>query len=326
MMRNKTIIEIIENDDIPIIPENQSPTPQAPPTPPPQLSPLLVSLADLPKLKERATSLEFRKEFFGDSMDNNFNLNDAPVLFAGGSLPSSPVASPNEKKKKKLGGMKKSSSRDDLRIPTITNASTAKAMMYKIRLPKRYMSFSRETNTTTRDDHKNSTRKNNTNDYDEEFGNTRKKCQSKNISGNASCNDQNCRRVISSKSFLRAASSSSNDLMIPSCSIDDQHHKNAWSQERINSSSNSAVPKDIHNYSIHCNKKDPIPTNVPSNNQNWPFLDGEENNEGGNFGASPRSYFLHKILKYILLIHPSSISGLTLLIESEKNLEKKMTR
>ncbi|KAL7548609.1 hypothetical protein ACHAWF_011881 [Thalassiosira exigua] len=36
-----------------------SPTPSAPPTPPPQLSPILVSLADLGKLREEVASLEF---------------------------------------------------------------------------------------------------------------------------------------------------------------------------------------------------------------------------------------------------------------------------
>ncbi|KAL7540164.1 hypothetical protein ACHAXR_011026 [Thalassiosira sp. AJA248-18] len=41
-------------------PSIESPTPSAPPTPPPQLSPILVSLADLGKLREEAASIEFK--------------------------------------------------------------------------------------------------------------------------------------------------------------------------------------------------------------------------------------------------------------------------
>ncbi|CAJ1931824.1 unnamed protein product [Cylindrotheca closterium] len=83
----------------------RSPSPQAPITPPPTLSPILVSLADLQHLKhlaltpERISSATARKK-------TSRTFSDTPMP---GSLPSSPVLS-------EMDGLKQSRSREDLRI------------------------------------------------------------------------------------------------------------------------------------------------------------------------------------------------------------------
>ena len=80
---------------------DQSATPPAPPTPPPQLSPILVSLADLGKLRKEAASGEFRVKPEGMESANTHPL---------GSLPSPLVLIPAPKPT-----LTPSWSRDDLR-------------------------------------------------------------------------------------------------------------------------------------------------------------------------------------------------------------------
>ena len=77
---------------------DESPAPSEPPTPPPQLSPIQVSLAELGKLVRRKTSEELRR---------NFDLNGLPAM--AGSVPGSP----------KLDSSSRNWSRYDLRLENI---------------------------------------------------------------------------------------------------------------------------------------------------------------------------------------------------------------
>jgi DNA polymerase sigma len=87
-------------------PECRSPSPEAPLTPPPTLSPILLSLADLKDLQKGAES--------NVSVDRDDSMNtrvsrQLPTLPGHGSLPSSPIPPPKN-------GLTSSWSRDDLRI------------------------------------------------------------------------------------------------------------------------------------------------------------------------------------------------------------------
>ena len=86
--------------------ECRSPSPEAPSTPPPTLSPILLSLADLKDLREGPGSTASQER--DDSTDPNVTTK-LPSLPGHGSLPSSPVLPPKN-------GLTSSWSRDDLRI------------------------------------------------------------------------------------------------------------------------------------------------------------------------------------------------------------------
>lgn len=83
------------------LPDCRSPSPEAPVTPPPTLSPILLSLADLKDMQHRTTSTPDRHK---RSLSTQI-----PSLPGHGSLPSSPI--PPQKH-----GLTSSWSRDDLRI------------------------------------------------------------------------------------------------------------------------------------------------------------------------------------------------------------------
>ncbi|KAL3924577.1 MAG: hypothetical protein SGILL_000962 [Bacillariaceae sp.] len=97
-------------------PECRSPSPEAPLTPPPTLSPILLSLADLKDLREVPGS--------NSSLDQE-NLADKkvtaklPSIPGHGSLPSSPIAPPKD-------GLTSSWSRDDLRIQAFRDDQSIK--------------------------------------------------------------------------------------------------------------------------------------------------------------------------------------------------------
>ncbi|KAL3916107.1 MAG: hypothetical protein SGILL_005331 [Bacillariaceae sp.] len=85
-------------------PECRSPSPEAPLTPPPTLSPILLSLADLKDLQQGSRSSDDREVLIGTTESPQL-----PSLPGHGSLPSSPIPPPKN-------GLTSSWSRDDLRI------------------------------------------------------------------------------------------------------------------------------------------------------------------------------------------------------------------
>jgi hypothetical protein len=103
--------------------ECRSPSPEAPKTPPPTLSPILLSLADLRDLRHSTLTPERRKPRSGGNKPTR-TFSDAPIP---GSLPSSPVLFQKD-------GITQSWSREDLHIATFRDDHRIK--LKKVRQPR----------------------------------------------------------------------------------------------------------------------------------------------------------------------------------------------
>ncbi|KAL3927534.1 MAG: hypothetical protein SGBAC_013049 [Bacillariaceae sp.] len=102
------VVEVVNHDEEMSASSNyRSPSPQAPATPPPTLSPILVSLADLQHLKHLALTPERASSAKGAKKKPSRTFSDTQMP---GSLPSSPVLSEID------AGLVQSWSREDLRI------------------------------------------------------------------------------------------------------------------------------------------------------------------------------------------------------------------
>ena len=89
-------------------PDCRSPSPEAPITPPPTMSPILVSLADLRDLKKSSSLTRENFKTLPERFARPKMARSYSAAVASGSLPSSPIPNPN--------GLTASWSREDLRI------------------------------------------------------------------------------------------------------------------------------------------------------------------------------------------------------------------
>ena len=105
----------------------RSPSPQAPLTPPPTLSPILLSLEDLKKLKYASLSRENSLPKLSKSKSEQTNRSSPPMTTPG-SLPNSPIIPPH-----KNGGLTASWSREDLRITSFHDDSAIKTRRPQVR-------------------------------------------------------------------------------------------------------------------------------------------------------------------------------------------------